>query len=148
MQPDRLRGARDAVDDGALRVGGGGRRRQVDRLLEERTVERVGLVEKRERLQLTVMQQALQCVLATGDETLNQRGLVRLVALGAHLRLSHQRLQPRQRGSEFLGVVRPHHAAAAREGDGFDDTGIGHGTRDQGLGIGKTESHGEEPWHW
>jgi hypothetical protein len=58
-QTQRLRGRGDAGDDGALRLRGCRRGRQVNRLLEERTVQRIRLVEDRQYLQGTVVQQSL-----------------------------------------------------------------------------------------
>jgi hypothetical protein len=49
---------------------------------------------------------------------------VRLVALGADFRQPNQRAKASQGGSERRAVVGAHHAAAARQGDRFDDAGI------------------------
>ena len=74
-QPERGGGAGARVDDGGLSSARQPGRRDVDRLLEEGAVERVGLVEEREHLELAVGQQALQRDLAPGDEVLDQEWL-------------------------------------------------------------------------
>jgi hypothetical protein len=70
-------------------------------------------------------QQPLERVLTSGNESFDDRRRVRLDALGQYVRLPHERLQPRERRGESFGVVGPHHAAAARKRDRFQDTGIG-----------------------
>ena len=100
MEAQRSRRARHAVDDGALRVGVRGRRRQVDRFLEERAVERIGLVEDRQHLEGAAMHHPFESVFAAGNEPFDERGCVRVVPFGAHLRLLHQRPQALERGGQ------------------------------------------------
>ncbi len=82
-QAERGGGAADTADDGALHVVGCGRGREIDRLLEERAVQRIGLVEDRERVQPAAGQQPFERVLTAGNESFDERRRVRLVPLGA-----------------------------------------------------------------
>ena len=94
-------------------VGRQARGRDVDRLLEEGAVERVGLVEERQHVQLAVGQQPLQRHLEAGDERLDQE----MVSLGrARSRRSSSRPRDaRERRDELGRVVGADHAAAAGE---------------------------------
>ena len=62
----------DRLDDSILDLRRRRRRRDVDRLFEERAVERFGLVEDRQDVQRAVVQQRLDRVLASGDEALRR----------------------------------------------------------------------------
>ncbi len=66
-------------------------RRDVQGFLEERAVERVGLVEERQDVQRPVLQQTLERELAARDEAFHQQALVRVVPLRADLRQTEQR---------------------------------------------------------
>ncbi len=84
-QADRRGRVRDGGRDRALNLDRGGRRRHVDRLLEERSVERIGLVEQRQQLKPTVVHQPFDRVLDAGDELLDERDVERGVAFGTNL---------------------------------------------------------------
>ena len=71
MQPERLRRARHRRRDLRLDPGVHLRRRHVNRFLEERAVERIGLVEDRERPQRAVLEQALERELGAGNVLLD-----------------------------------------------------------------------------
>ena len=80
-----------------LVVRGQPRRRDVKRLLERRTVQRIGLVEQRHHLQVPARQDAFDGELGPGDERLDQdlfggRGIG-----SAHRRIGEQARQPRER---------------------------------------------------
>ena len=67
------------------------RRRDVERFLEERAVERIRLVEERQDVQRPVMEQPFERKLAAGDEAFDQHALVRVVPLRADIRKTQQR---------------------------------------------------------
>ena len=94
---DRRRRVRDRDRDRALDVDRCGRRRQVNRLLEEWSVERIGLVEQRQQLKAAAVHQAFHRVLFTGDELLDEGDLERGIAFGEDLRLPQQRAQTADR---------------------------------------------------
>jgi hypothetical protein len=83
-EPERRRGLRDGVGDGPLPLRQDGRRGHVDRLLEERTVERVGLVEDREQMEAPWFITLRRRIRAL-DELLDEKVIVDLVALGADI---------------------------------------------------------------
>jgi len=127
MQAECVRGACHRLDDGALRLGGCGRGRDVDRLFEKGTVQWVRLVEDRQHLQAAVLHHALERVFAAGNEAFEQRRGVRLVPLGAHLRLAHQRLEALERRGQHPGIIGAHYAAAPRQRHRLQHTGIRRG---------------------
>ena len=85
------------------------RRRDVDRLLEVRTLERVGLVEHREHLERAVAQQPLERDLDARDVLLDDHRAVPEAG------------DPGPGGVELLRGVAADHALAAREPGGLDD---------------------------
>ena len=103
--------ARTAIGDGGhdalLHVGRRHRGRAIDRLLEERTIERIRLVEDRQYLEHAMVEQPLDRVLSAGNESLDDRPAVGLVPLDAHVWRLRQRPQPPDRCLVLRGVVRP-----------------------------------------
>ncbi len=132
MKAERARRAGDTVLDGPLRVVGCRRGRQIDRFLEERAVERIRLVEDRQHLQRSVVQQPFQGVLAPGDEPFDECDRMCVIPFRAHLGLLHQRPQALERGGQPRGIVGAHHAPAAGQGHRFHDAGIRQGLRAHG----------------
>ena len=121
-----MRGGRaaDRVDDRALHGRRRRRRRDVDRLLEERAVERIGLVEDRERR--AARRGAAAPSTANSRPGMNPSTsavVVRVVPLGANVRRPQQRAQPLERRHERRRIVGAHDAAAARQRDRLDDAG-------------------------
>ena len=124
-QAERGGGAADTADDGALHIVGCGRGREIDRLLEERTVQRIGLVEDRERrAALPAVSSPSSAYSRPGMNPSMTAVVCASFRSAQHVRLPHERPQPRERRDEPFGVVGPHHAAAARQRDRFEDTGI------------------------
>ena len=116
VRPSARHAAVDRVVHRALHRRRRARRRHVDRLLEERTVERIGLVEDRQHLQRAVDEHALDGVLLAGDERLRpgSRACVG-IAQRAHVRSDRApAARARQRPPARAGVVGPYHAAARR----------------------------------
>ena len=109
------------------------RRRDVDRLLEERAVERIGLVEDGKHVQRAVVHQPLERVLASGDEPFDQRDRVRVVPLGAHVGRSHSARSRSTAAASAGRIVGAHHAAAARQRDRLQHTGIGDESCGKGM---------------
>src|SRR5215468_11279587 len=69
-EPERASPSRRLLLDLRLDIAREPGRRHVDRLLEERAFERVGLVEERERAEPSGRQEALERYLDSGDEVL------------------------------------------------------------------------------
>ena len=143
-EPERGTGRdRDALDRG-LRGRGQARGRHVDRLLEERAVERIRLVEERERLQAAPQQEALERNLAPRHERLHQQ-VLRGAAGDAHVVAAENRGDALERGDEAGGVVGPNDAAARRQGEGLEDAREGDGAG-EALGV-VGEPHEAEARH-
>ena len=144
-EADRGRRAGDGVDDVPLHRLGRRGRRHVDRLFEERTVERVGLVEQGQRVERPVMEQPFERELPALDEPFHQHRVVRLVALGADLRRGQQRPHPHERLDKRRGIVGADDAAASRQRQRLDDARVGDGAGDLvGIGVGRGR---EKPRH-
>src|SRR6266568_7871217 len=116
-QPERAAGALYVIDDARLVRGWQPRRRDVDRFLEERTFERIGLVEDGKDLQLTGGQRALDGEFAPVDVLLDEDPIVESGPGGAHLRTAQERADAIEGLDEFPRVVRTNHASAAGESD-------------------------------
>ena len=121
---ERRGGARDRFHDPPLGVVARPRGRHVDRLLEERSIERVRLVEDRQRPEHTVVQKPLDRKLLARHERLDQGERVDSVPLQPHVRGLQDAAQPVERGHEGTWVVHADHAAAAGEGERLQHTGI------------------------
>ena len=113
VQPDRADRIGDGGHDALLHVGRRHRRRAIDRLLEERTIERIRLVEDRQDLHHTMAEQSLDRIFSAGNESLDDRLAVRCVPLDAHVRRLQKLLQPPYRCLVLRCVVHPDHTAAA-----------------------------------
>ena len=120
-QADRRGGACNRVLDRALLRIRRRRRRDVDRLFEERAVERIGFVENREHAQRAVVHQRFDRVLASRNEGFDERRVVRVVAFRADVGRLYQRMQPFDGGGELAFVVGAHHATAAGQRHRLDD---------------------------
>ena len=110
------RGARPERDplDPLLRLPREPRRRHVDGLLEERAVERVRLVEERERLEPARHEEPLERDLAAGDELLDEQRAGGLAAHGDVV-APEERGDAPEGGDELVRAVRADHAPARRE---------------------------------
>ena len=133
LEPERPRRPARLGRDRELDVGRESRGRHVDRLLEVRPVEGVGLVEERQHVELAPDQEPLERDLPAGNEVLDQDLLPPLAEL-RRLRGLEDRRDPAERRDERGGVVRPDHAAAAGEDRRLEDARIGHAVG-RGLGI-------------
>ena len=123
----------DLDQDGARQP----RRRHVQRLLEVRPLERIGLVEDRQHLQTASPQQPLDRHLHAGQVALQQQQRPgRLLSGGQN---PPDALGGRAR---LLGVIRPDHPAAARQPQRLDDAGKAHITR-HGRDVGSGGQQGE-----
>ena len=146
------RGPRGAVADSALARRGQPRGRHVDRLLEIGPVERIGLVEEGQRLELARRQHSLERDLDAGHEALHQ-DLRGALAERADLRQRQEGGEPRPRGGEFRRGVRPNHPAARGQVKGLEHARITHGLgrgrralldpegREAGLGHARAREH-------
>ena len=119
---DRPEGALEHRDDSPLRFGTGPRWRQVDRLFEERPLQRVGLVEEREDEEAAPRQQGFEGELLSGDVLLDQEVTRFVTASPAQLGICQQCGDPRVCGGELVGVVRADHSAAGGQEGGFQHT--------------------------
>ena len=123
-QPQRTRRPRSDRLDLGQDAGRQPRRRHVQRLLEVRPLERVGLIEHRQHLQTAPAQQPLDRHLRAGQVALQQqRRPGRLPSGGQN---APDALGGRAR---LLGVIRPDHPAAARQSQRLDDAGKAHVAR-------------------
>src|SRR6185436_18479412 len=117
-------GGGNRLDDALLDYRRRNRWHAIDRLFEERTVERVRLVDNGERLQRSVSQQTFNRVFRAGNERLDQHVPVRLVSLEPNVACRKQATHPVERREEFLLVIHTDNTSTAREGQRFDDGGI------------------------
>src|SRR5262245_49241602 len=67
-----------------------------------------------------MVHQPLERVLTAGDEAFDERSIVRVVSLGAHVRRSHDGAQPIDRGRQRGAIVDAYHAAASGERRGLE----------------------------
>jgi RNA polymerase sigma factor (sigma-70 family) len=127
-QPQRTRRPRSDRLDLGQDGRGQPRRRDVQRLLEVRPFQRLGLVEDREHLQAPAAQQPLDRHLLAGEVALQQQRRPGRLVGGGEDRPDALRGRPR-----LLAVVRPDDPAAARERQRFNDARkphvAGHGRR-------------------
>ena len=111
-------------DDRPLVGLGQARRRRVDGLLEERALERVGLVEQRKDIEVAVDEQALERDFDARNITLDQN-----LAHGLAERRNVGRLENAGdalgRGDEFGRIVSADDAPARRQRKRLEDAGIG-----------------------
>src|SRR5262245_40575271 len=106
----RARVARHRGDAGLRRRRKAGRR-DVDRLLEEWTVEGIGLVDDREHVEAAAHEQALEGELAPGDELLDEQRAAR--SLGRRrVRPPEDGRDALEGGDELAAIVRADHAPA------------------------------------
>ncbi len=91
------------IEHRLLLPGGQRRGRDVDRLLEERTVERIRLVEDGEGPQRALRQDSLDGELAPLDEPFDQDRVLEAAAHRAHVLAREQRVEPREGGIELGG---------------------------------------------
>ena len=125
----------DRLDDALLDRRRRHRRHPVDRFFEERTVERVRLVDDGQRLQRSVSQQAFNRVFRAGNERLDQHVSMRLVSFEPNVARRKQATHPLERGEQLLLAVHTNNTSTARERQRFDDRGITKSRRNRG-GIG------------
>ena len=109
----------DALGDAYLGDPAETARGDVDALLEERTVKRIGLVEDRQHLEPAVEQQPLQRDLRPRDEGLDQKQ--RSFILVPCIR--HDGAHPLDGGRELPGVIGPNDPAAGRHRNRLDHAG-------------------------
>ena len=121
-QPDRRDRVPRRLGDVVLGGLGKPRRRDVDRLLEERPVEGIGLVEQRQHVQTPPVEQPFQRHLDPRDVAFDQDPPGGL-AHGGDVGLVQDSNDAAERGDECLLVVRPDHAAARRQRDGLEHAG-------------------------
>ena len=106
-------GARGGIEDGLLCCGRFARRREVNGFLKKRSIERVGLVEQRQRLKTPAREQAFQSEFASGYEAFDQHRLV-----------SGDVPDTREGCFVFATVVRADHAAAGGKRSRLEDTRV------------------------
>ena len=117
VQADRTRRARHRIDHGLLHAQIESGRRDVNRLLEERTFERIGLVEDRERGQLSARQHALDRELRAGNVGLDENLVFETGACGADLGAGQQRADAPEGGGQLRSGIGSDHAPAPRKTD-------------------------------
>ena len=120
----------DRGGDGLPPRGRKSRRRDVDRLLEEGTLERVRLVEEREHAEPPGCHEPLDRHLDPGNVALDQERARLLPALRREPRAPQQRRDPPESRDQLGLVVRPDHAAARGEEQRLEDARIRHAARD------------------
>ncbi len=109
-QAERRRGVRNHALDAILHVSGDPGGRHVDRLLEVRTLEWVGLVEQRKHFQLSVAQQSFEGEFGAGH-----------ILLGQQHSATGDVERTLRRDARRRRVVGPDHSAARGESHGLDD---------------------------
>ena len=107
--------------DGGLDVRRCLGRGHVDRLLEERPIERIWFVEDCEDIKLAVVHHTLDGKFPALDERLDEHDIVGLVPFDANVRRVENGPEPLERSHEACSIVGAHDAPAARESHGFDD---------------------------
>jgi hypothetical protein len=115
VQADGGGGAGHRVGDLGLLARRHARWRHVDGLGEERAVERIRLVEQRQRVQLPSRQQALEGQLRSGHELLHDDVAGRVRVDGGHRRIGQQAGQPLGPGDQLHRPVGAHDPAAGRQ---------------------------------
>ena len=111
MQPDGASAVCHALEDALLNVACCKRRREVDRFLEKRAVERVGFVENRKRMKSTVFEDSFDGVLRPRNERLHKRTAMCVVAFDQHIGRLEQPAQATKRLHALICIINPHHAA-------------------------------------
>src|SRR5207247_10544221 len=99
-ETDGARGLCHRPDDGLLHPLRRARWCDVQRLLKEWTVERIGFVEHRQQVSLAAVDERLDGILAAGNEALDQRVLVQLVTFHPDVRRLKQSPQAIARAGE------------------------------------------------
>ncbi len=133
-QPERLRRVLRTGADGGLRLLGEPRGRDVDRLLEERSVQRIRLVEQREGVQLAADQQPLERHFRARDEFFHEDPVGALAQL-EDLRRGQNRRDPFERGDELRLIKSADDAAARREDERLEHARVAHSRGGDGRDI-------------
>ena len=134
-QADRASGKADSDRHLLLQLPRRAGRRDIDGFFEERAVQRIGFVEERQHVERPMIQDSFDRELAALHEALDQRVVVRLMALVADVRRLQDTAQPIERADELRQAVRSHDAAAPREGERLHNTGERHRAQER-PGIG------------
>src|SRR6266508_467593 len=121
--------ARDELPDRRLRRFGQPGGRDVDGFLEEWPVERIRLVEERERFERAAIEQAFEGDLDARDEAFDQNAIGALAEL-AHIRSVENFCDVREGRDELRFGVGADDAAAGRQHQRLEHAGIGHAARD------------------
>src|SRR4029079_6008305 len=93
----------------------------VDRLLEERAVHRVRLVENRERPEAAGSHQPFDRELPAFDEPFDDHRIVEVAAPATDVWRLEQRAKPVERSDQRRLIVNADHAATAGQRDRLDD---------------------------
>ena len=101
-------------------------RRDVDRLLEEGTVERVGLVEERKHAQLPSHEEAFESNLHPGDEILDEDFRARVACAHRNGRILQDAGEPLPRRHELRWVIGTNYATASRKEGRLENARIPH----------------------
>ena len=110
------------------------RRRDVDGFLEERPVERIGLVEDGEHAEAAVVEDSFHGELRAGNEPLNQDSVIGGIAHRLNLALRQQAGDALEGGDELFPIVSADHAAAPRQRERLQDAGRRHlGRQSRGI---------------
>src|ERR1700686_123473 len=119
-QAKRASSPRGGRDDLSLPVRWKARWCDIDRLLEEGAVQRIGFVEDGQHLELAPAKQRLDRHLLPRDEALHQDGSADSIwpARG------DDRRHAREDRGKAGGILDLHHTLAARKVEGLDDAGI------------------------
>ena len=122
-EAERPRGLLGARRDGRLRGVRQTRRRDVDRLLEERAVQGVWLVEQRQHVQPARHEQALERDFRAGHEVFNQELFGPLAAAGELWR-GEDTFEASVGGDELLGIIRADHPATGGKPQRLEDARV------------------------
>src|SRR5262245_66319410 len=118
-EPDRGCRSTDGVGNSPCALLAHSRRGHVNRFLEERTVERLGLLEDRQHVQVALMHHAFEGEFAALDESFDQSPLMSRVPLTPDVGSAQYRAKSIEAFDKLVGAVRPHHSTAAGECEGF-----------------------------
>ncbi len=123
-QPERRTGPRGLPLDRVPDRGRVTRRRDVDRLFEDRSDERVRLVEQGEHMEPSVVEKSLDGHLVARHILLDEHMPRVDRTLPANVPTAQQLSDPLERGDELHGGVRADHAATRGEAAGLQDAGV------------------------
>ena len=121
-EAQRTSRSRRGLANPRLLLGRKARGRHIDRLLEERAIQWVGLVEDGQHLELATSEQPLDRDLLARDEVFDQHGLTRTIGPAG----GNDRRHSGEDRRKVHGAVGLHHALGSGKVERLDDARVGH----------------------